>query len=54
MVSAVDKNIIAAISNYSIAGKTGTAFVPDFGKNGYTDEVINTYMGFARLLTRNS
>ncbi|MEK7553732.1 MAG: penicillin-binding transpeptidase domain-containing protein, partial [Patescibacteria group bacterium] len=29
------------------AGKTGTAFVPDFGKNGYTDEVINTYMGFA-------
>ena len=47
MVSAVDKNIIAAISNYSIAGKTGTAFVPDFGKNGYTDEVINTYMGFA-------
>ncbi len=47
MVSAVDKNKIAAISNYSIAGKTGTAFVPDFGKNGYTDEVINTYMGFA-------
>lgn len=47
MVSAVDKNKIAAISNYSIAGKTGTAFVPDFGKNGYTEEVINTYMGFA-------
>lgn len=47
MVSAVDKNKIAAISNYSIAGKTGTAFVPDFGKSGYTDEVINTFMGFA-------
>ncbi len=47
MVSAVDKNKIAVIPNYSIAGKTGTAFVPDFGKNGYTDEVINTYVGFA-------
>jgi len=46
MVSAVEKNIIAAISNYSIAGKTGTAFVPDFNKKGYTDEVINTYVGF--------
>ncbi len=47
MVSAVEKNVIAAILNYSIAGKTGTAFVPDFGTNGYTDQVINTYVGFA-------
>jgi cell division protein FtsI/penicillin-binding protein 2 len=47
MVSAVEKNRIAAISNYSVAGKTGTAFVPDFNKKGYTDEVINTYVGFA-------
>jgi len=47
MVSAVDKNKIAVISNYSIAGKTGTAFVPDFNKKGYTDEVVNTYIGFA-------
>lgn len=47
MVSAVEKNIIAAIPNYSIAGKTGTAFVPNFGGKGYTDEVINTYVGFA-------
>ncbi|PIP92316.1 hypothetical protein COW77_00550, partial [Candidatus Wolfebacteria bacterium CG18_big_fil_WC_8_21_14_2_50_39_7] len=47
MTSAVEKNIIAAISNYSIAGKTGTAFVPIFGGKGYTDEVINTYVGFA-------
>lgn len=46
MVSAVEKNIIAAIPNYSIAGKTGTAFVPNFGSKGYTDEVINTYVGF--------
>ena len=47
MTSAVEKNIIAAISNYSVAGKTGTAFVPNFNKRGYTDEVINTYAGFA-------
>jgi len=46
MVSAVEKNVIAAIPNYSIAGKTGTAFVPDFGAKGYTDQVINTYVGF--------
>lgn len=46
MVSAVEKNIIAAIPNYSIAGKTGTAFVPNFGSKGYTDQVINTYVGF--------
>jgi cell division protein FtsI/penicillin-binding protein 2 len=47
MVSAVKKNIIADISNYSVAGKTGTAFIPDFLKGGYTDQVINTYAGFA-------
>ncbi len=47
MVSAVEKNILAAIPNYSVAGKTGTAFVPDFNKGGYTDDVINTYIGFA-------
>lgn len=47
MVSAVEKNIIAAIPNYSVAGKTGTAVVPNFGGKGYTDQVINTYVGFA-------
>lgn len=47
MVSAVNKNILAVIPNYSVAGKTGTAFVPDFQKGGYSDEVINTYVGFA-------
>lgn len=47
MVSAVDKNQVAAIPNYSLAGKTGTAFVPIFGGKGYTDQVINTYVGFA-------
>lgn len=47
MISAVEKNVIAAIPNYKIAGKTGTAFIPDFGKKGYTDQVINSYIGFA-------
>lgn len=47
MVSAVKKNIIADIPNYQIAGKTGTAFVPNFQTGGYTDEVINTYVGYA-------
>lgn len=47
MVSAVKKNVIADIPNYSVAGKTGTAFIPDFVKGGYTDDVVNTYAGFA-------
>ncbi|MEK7635952.1 MAG: penicillin-binding protein 2 [Patescibacteria group bacterium] len=47
MVSAVKKNIISDISNYEIAGKTGTAYIPDFKKGGYSDDVINTYVGFA-------
>jgi len=47
MVSAVKKAVIASIPNYQVAGKTGTAQVPNFQKGGYTDEVINTYIGFA-------
>jgi cell division protein FtsI (penicillin-binding protein 3)/stage V sporulation protein D (sporulation-specific penicillin-binding protein) len=47
MVSAVEKAEVAAIPNYRVAGKTGTAQVPDFKKGGYTFEVINTYIGFA-------
>lgn len=48
MVSAVKKNFIADIPNYNIAGKTGTAFIPDFKKGGYdTSQVIHTYVGFA-------
>ena len=47
MVSAVEKAEVAVIPNYQVAGKTGTAQVPDFKKGGYTLEVINTYIGFA-------
>jgi len=46
MVSAVDKAGVAKITGFTIAGKTGTAFVPDFKNGGYTDNVINTYVGF--------
>ncbi len=47
MVSAVNKAKVAEIPEYNIAGKTGTAQVPDFKKGGYTDDVINTYAGYA-------
>jgi len=46
MVAAVDGAKIAAIPNYSIAGKTGTAQAVDFVYGGYTKDVINTYVGF--------
>lgn len=47
MVSAVKKNFIADIPNYKVAGKTGTAYIPDFKSGGYTDDVVHTYIGFA-------
>lgn len=47
MISAVRKALIAQIPNYEIAGKTGTALVPNFKSGGYTENVIDTYMGFA-------
>ncbi len=46
MVSALEKAEIGQIKSYKLAGKTGTAQVPDFKKGGYTDKVINTYVGF--------
>jgi len=47
MVSAVDKAEVAKISDYSVAGKTGTAQVPNAKGGGYGTDVINTYVGFA-------
>lgn len=47
MVSAVDKNILAHVAQYRVAGKTGTANIPNFKSGGYTDDVINTFVGFA-------
>ncbi len=45
MQSAVSKAKVAAIKNYTIAGKTGTAQVPDFKKGGYSDKYIHTFVG---------
>lgn len=47
MVAAVDTAKVAKIRGYSVAGKTGTAQVPDFVHGGYSDQVIDTYVGFA-------
>ena len=47
MVNAVDKNHVAHIPNYTVAGKTGTAQIPDFKHGGYTNEYVHTYVGFA-------
>lgn len=37
----------AAVDGYLVAGKTGTAQVPDFEKGGYSDKTIHTFVGFA-------
>ncbi|KKU11275.1 MAG: Peptidoglycan glycosyltransferase [Parcubacteria group bacterium GW2011_GWB1_45_7] len=47
MVSGVNKAVIPVIEGYNVAGKTGTAQIPNFITGGYTDDVINTYVGFA-------
>lgn len=48
MVSAVRKAEVANIEHYEIAGKTGTAQIPNPRGKGYLeDQYINTYVGFA-------
>lgn len=47
MVSAVRKATIAQIPKFDIAGKTGTAQIPDFKRGGYSEEFIHTFVGFA-------
>ncbi|HVN26685.1 MAG TPA: penicillin-binding protein 2 [Candidatus Paceibacterota bacterium] len=46
MVSAVDKAQIANIAGYALAGKTGSAFIPDLVHGGYTNNLIDSYIGF--------
>lgn len=47
MESAVVKARVAAIPEYRVAGKTGTAQIPNFKTGGYTEEFIHTFIGFA-------
>jgi cell division protein FtsI/penicillin-binding protein 2 len=47
MISAVKKAAIAQIPKFDIAGKTGTAQIPDLKRGGYLEEYIHTYIGFA-------
>lgn len=46
MVSAVDKAVVATVSHYKLAGKTGTAQIPDFKNGGYSGDFMHTYVGF--------
>jgi len=46
MISAVDKAGVASINHYSLAGKTGTAYIPDLVHGGYTKTVIDSFVGF--------
>ncbi len=47
MVKAVESGKIAVIDGYDIAGKTGTAQIPNFGGKGYSSEYIHSFGGFA-------
>lgn len=46
MVAAVDHAKVGAIDNYSLAGKTGSAYIPDLVNGGYTNKLIDSYIGF--------
>jgi cell division protein FtsI (penicillin-binding protein 3)/stage V sporulation protein D (sporulation-specific penicillin-binding protein) len=47
MVAAIDNARVADLSGYSLAGKTGTAQIPDHIHGGYySDKYIDTYIGF--------
>ncbi len=45
-VAAVDLADVATINGYSLAGKTGSAFLPNFQKGGYTNELVDSYIGY--------
>ncbi len=51
MQAAVEKGDVATIPQFHIAGKTGTANVPDFQHGGYLDKYIHTFIGIAPVAT---
>lgn len=46
MVDAVDLAQVANINGYSLAGKTGSAYIPDLVHGGYLNELTDSYVGF--------
>ncbi len=49
MTNVIEKGhaVRAAVDGYYVAGKTGTAQVPEKEKRGYSDRTIHTFVGFA-------
>ncbi len=46
MVSAVDLAGVASIKGYALAGKTGSAYIPNLKTGGYENELSDSYIGF--------
>jgi cell division protein FtsI/penicillin-binding protein 2 len=46
MVDAVDLAQVANINGYSMAGKTGSAYIPNPKGGGYLNELTDSYIGF--------
>jgi len=46
MVDAVDLAQVANIDGYSLAGKTGSAFIPNPAGGGYLNQLTDSYIGF--------
>jgi cell division protein FtsI/penicillin-binding protein 2 len=46
MVDAVDLAQVANIDGYSMAGKTGSAYIPNPAGGGYLNELTDSYIGF--------
>ncbi len=46
MVDAVDLANVANINGYSLAGKTGSAYIPNLNQGGYQNELADSYIGF--------
>ncbi len=48
LVSVVENGFDKAkIPGYFVAGKTGTAQIPNYGKKGYSEDTIHSFVGFA-------
>ncbi|MCL4399672.1 penicillin-binding protein 2 [Patescibacteria group bacterium] len=47
LVKAVNFNKVAVIPQFDVAGKTGTAQIPDLVHGGYTDKYMDTFIGIA-------